>query len=65
MRPGDEALRERLLGVMDGKHHVGWRAFTLPGLTRAQLAIDSGVEVGVEPQPHQRDELASDLRVAG
>jgi len=34
--PTDE-LRERLLAVMDRKHHAGWPAFTRPGLSRAQL----------------------------
>lgn len=32
-----EALRERLLAVMDGKHHGAFPHLTRPGLTRAQL----------------------------
>jgi pyrroloquinoline quinone (PQQ) biosynthesis protein C len=40
-------LQERLLAVMDQKHHPGWPAFTRPGLTRAQLAVHFGQELGV------------------
>ncbi len=40
-------LRERLLAVMDRKHHPGWPAFTRPGLSRDQLAIHFGQELGV------------------
>lgn len=42
----DELLRERLLTVMDRKHHRGWPAFTRPGLTREQLAIHFANEWG-------------------
>jgi pyrroloquinoline quinone (PQQ) biosynthesis protein C len=41
------ALRERLLALMDEKHHAGWPAFTRPGLTRAQLALHFGQEFAV------------------
>ena len=37
-------LRERLLAIMDRKHHAAWPAFTRPGLTRAQLATHFGQE---------------------
>jgi pyrroloquinoline-quinone synthase len=42
----DEAFRERLLTVMDRKHHRAWPAFTRPGLTRDQLAIHFANEWG-------------------
>lgn len=32
-------LTERLLAVMDAKHHPAWPRFTKPGLTRAQLTV--------------------------
>lgn len=38
------AVRERLLSVMDRKHHPGWSAFTRPGLTRGQLRAHFGQE---------------------
>ena len=34
-----DALRERLLSVMDRKNHWAWPHFTRPGLTKVQLAI--------------------------
>ncbi len=34
-----EGLRERLLGVMDRKHHPGFVHLTRPGLDRAQLLV--------------------------
>ena len=37
-------LEERLLSIMDGKHHPRWPAFTRPGLSRAQLAVHFGQE---------------------
>ena len=42
----DEALRERLLSVMDRKNHRAWPAFTKPGLTREQLTIHFANEWG-------------------
>jgi len=35
----EEALRDRLLSVMDEKHHGAFVHLTRPGLTRAQLAV--------------------------
>jgi pyrroloquinoline-quinone synthase len=35
----DAGLRERLLAVMDRKHHWAWPHFTRPGLTREALAV--------------------------
>lgn len=32
-------LQERLLSIMDRKHHWAWPAFTRPGLSRAQLLV--------------------------
>jgi len=43
----DTALQERLLTVMDGKHHHSWPAFTKPGLTRDQLTIHFANEWGI------------------
>ena len=40
-------LHERLLSVMDGKHHAGWPAFTRRGLSRTQLAVHFGQEWAV------------------
>jgi pyrroloquinoline quinone (PQQ) biosynthesis protein C len=40
----DRHLRERLLAIMDRKHHARWPAFTKPGLRREQLAIHFGQE---------------------
>lgn len=34
-----DALRERLLAVMDQKNHGAWPRFTRPGLSRAQLLV--------------------------
>jgi pyrroloquinoline-quinone synthase len=32
-------LRERILSIMDQKHHWAWPAFTRPGLTKTQLTV--------------------------
>jgi pyrroloquinoline-quinone synthase len=37
-------LRERLLAIMDRKHHAAWPAFTRAGLSRDQLAMHFGQE---------------------
>ena len=35
----DSDLRERILSIMDQKHHWAWPNFTRPGLTKAQLTV--------------------------
>ncbi len=40
-------LRERLLSIMDRKHHSAWPAFTRPGLTRSQLLVHFAQEYNV------------------
>ena len=35
----DGDLRERILSIMDQKHHWAWPNFTRPGLTKAQLTV--------------------------
>jgi len=42
----DPSLQERLLSVMDRKHHHAWPAFTKPGLTRDQLTLHFANEWG-------------------
>ena len=42
----EPSLQERLLALMDRKHHRGWPAFTRPGLSRAQLVVHFGQELG-------------------
>ncbi len=39
MIPLSHPLVERLLAIMDQKHHWAWPALTRPGLTRAQLLV--------------------------
>lgn len=41
------SLRDRLLAIMDRKHHAAWPAFTRPGLSGAQLASHFGQEWAV------------------
>lgn len=46
-RSGSQSFQDRLLAIMDRKHHWAWRYFTEPGLTPAQLRIHFQQEYAV------------------